>query len=560
MARSLRVSPQYIERTKLALLHCGISSQRALAADLKLALSTVSRFFTGKPVDYATFVDICDRLGLNWQECTTLEPPLPPASLSEAELPIASENGIAPVANIYDWGGAVDVSVFFGRESELATLQQWVMEDHCRLVAVLGMAGIGKTVLATQFAKQGQEHFDGVIWRSLRNPPPILELLGDLIRVLSGQPQREIPATIDQGITCLLSYLRQSRCLLILDSGESLLQSGDRQGRYRTEYEGYGQLLRIIGESTHKSCLVLTTSELPYSFATKQGATLPIRSLKLKGLSVADHQQILSTRGPFRGSIQAWANLVRHYAGNPLVLKIVAAFIDGYFAGNIAQYLEFMGPSPFIFDAIQDLLDRQMQRLSELEQEVMYWLAINDEPITWLKLQADFLTPITTGELLQVLASLQNRGLIEHNHNEFSQTPLVRQYMMNSLIQHVSDELLERSPDLCYRHALMPADVPDHVQERQSRCILKPVLNELKAGLGSPANIVSHLQQLLDQLQARSPQETRYAIDNCINLLKHLDVDVSGGRFFNLSTGQAAPQSMTLANHPKWQLARSDQL
>jgi len=41
-----------------------------------------------------------------------------------------------------------------------------------------------------------------------------------------------------------MEYLRSSRCLLVLDNGESILRSGERAGRYRSGYEGYGQLLR----------------------------------------------------------------------------------------------------------------------------------------------------------------------------------------------------------------------------------------------------------------------------------------------------------------------------
>lgn len=36
-----------------------------------------------------------------------------------------------------DWGEAIDVSVFYGRTTELTQLEQWVSNDNCRLVAIL---------------------------------------------------------------------------------------------------------------------------------------------------------------------------------------------------------------------------------------------------------------------------------------------------------------------------------------------------------------------------------------------------------------------------------------
>lgn len=72
MSRSLKLGREYLEKVKLAMLRNSFPSQRALALDLGLALSTVSRFCTGKPVDYSTFVDICDKLALEWQEIADL--------------------------------------------------------------------------------------------------------------------------------------------------------------------------------------------------------------------------------------------------------------------------------------------------------------------------------------------------------------------------------------------------------------------------------------------------------------------------------------------------------
>jgi hypothetical protein len=36
------------------------------------------------------------------------------------------------------------LSSFYGRTQELDTLTQWIVQDQCRLVAILGMGGIRK--------------------------------------------------------------------------------------------------------------------------------------------------------------------------------------------------------------------------------------------------------------------------------------------------------------------------------------------------------------------------------------------------------------------------------
>lgn len=77
MSRSLRVRSNCIKQAKLALQRNGFRSQRAFAEDLGLALSTISRFLTGKTVDYATFVEICGKLALDWQAIAELGDQVP---------------------------------------------------------------------------------------------------------------------------------------------------------------------------------------------------------------------------------------------------------------------------------------------------------------------------------------------------------------------------------------------------------------------------------------------------------------------------------------------------
>lgn len=67
MARSLRVDPQFIKKVKSALQRNRFPSQKAFSIEMGLARSTVASFLNGKPVDYLNFVEICDKLGLDWQ-------------------------------------------------------------------------------------------------------------------------------------------------------------------------------------------------------------------------------------------------------------------------------------------------------------------------------------------------------------------------------------------------------------------------------------------------------------------------------------------------------------
>ena len=71
-----------------------------------------------------------------------------------------------------DWGDALAVPSFYDREEELASLSQWVVQERCRVVSVLGLGGIGKSALVVSLMHQVAQRFEVVIWRSLRDAPP----------------------------------------------------------------------------------------------------------------------------------------------------------------------------------------------------------------------------------------------------------------------------------------------------------------------------------------------------------------------------------------------------
>jgi len=454
----------------------------------------------------------------------------PPESLEAVHTPDSGLPALAspPKATSYpylDWGEAPDVSLFYGRSEELATLMHWVtgktstesISQSCRLITILGMGGIGKTALtvklAQQLAGESPDEFDFIIWRSLRNPPALETLLADLVGVLSHQQDTE--PTLNR----LLFWLRQTRCLLILDNLETLFQGEEQFGRYRPGCEDYGELLRTVGETAHRSCLLITSREKPGQVSALEGMELPVRSLLLSG-SLEASLALIRAKGLF-GSQPQQQQLSQFYGHNPLALKIVATSIQELFDGDISAFLTH---NTGIFSSIHRLLEQQCERCTPTEKTVMYWLAINREWTSIAELAADIVPKISRASLLEALESLRWRSLLEKQAGAYTQQPVVMEYTTDKLIEQVCDELsLEPGIEftILKNFALLKAQSSDYIRETQVREIVQPILERLFNRYGSFANVEQQLNRALAQLRTKESLEANYAGGNLFNLLSY---------------------------------------
>jgi WD40 repeat protein/transcriptional regulator with XRE-family HTH domain len=419
-----------------------------------------------------------------------------------------------------DWGDALAVTSFYGREWELDLLSEWMVEERCRVVSVLGQGGIGKSALATQVMHRVAEHFEVVIWRSLHNVSSCEELLDSCLQVLAPQALRDASFSLESRQSLLVECLRSRRVLLVYDNLESFLEEGQDSGRMRPGYEGFAQVLRRIAETEHQSCWLLTSREKPSELVSLEGNRAPVRTLRLARLDADSCQQLLAEKG-VSGSAAEQTRLIEAYAGNPLALKIVARTIAELFDGQIVPFLE---QGEVVFGGVRVLLDEQYARLSSVERSVLLWLAILREPVNLQELLAVLGVPLPRTQVLEAVDGLRRRSLIERGQRQgsFTLQSVVMEYVTARLIAEVTGEIQQGRGSRLVEHGLELAPCKEYVRQTQQRLFVAPILAGLRSSYPLRTALEEQLLALLDELRERADDTQGYGPANLLALLREL--------------------------------------
>ncbi len=332
--------------------------------------------------------------------------------------------------NNYDLSEAPDLYSLCVREAlqsnrytEITTLKQWI-ENHTRIITILGLTGIGKSTLTVELIEQIKDKFDYIIWRNIDNYLSCESLQTNIIQFLS---QTDFPSQKPEKISNsqtinnqLIDYLRKYRCLLIFDNLQEIFASGKLAGTYLEEHENYGKFFQQIATSSHQGCLLFLSQEQPkITSGNNHCQTLKLDSLEksavaiLKGRNLTDEDKCL--------------DLINLYNGNPLWLNIIADAVEDLCDGNVAQFLSCKN---IYLGDLEPILEIIFQRLSELEKQVILWIANQETGVDISNTSPDF--PLSHSDFWKAIQSLKRRCLVTKQDKLFILLAVMKQYVISN--------------------------------------------------------------------------------------------------------------------------------
>jgi hypothetical protein len=327
-----------------------------------------------------------------------------------------SNNNSQSESIYHDLTLAPQIIDFYNRENELATISNWVFKQNTRLIAVLGLWGIGKTTLVKRFIDLNLEQFEVVIWKSLKFPKSLDLWLNDLLNTCQKEPKESTDNKIQQ----LLEVLSNHKCLIVLDDFQNLFAVGQMAGNYQPEYSSYQHFLKLIAEIQHQSHFILISQEKSAEMNYLNQENSPIQCLELSGFEAID---FLENKGLQDG--ERWLELIQLYEGNPFYLTDIAVLIKDVFDGKVNDFLA--ENSLVITKKMQSHLKQIFGRCSPLAQQIALELSKVDQPLSREELKNNL--DLSVSDLINGLQSLQQRYLIQREQNRFQLSSIFKEYV-----------------------------------------------------------------------------------------------------------------------------------
>jgi hypothetical protein len=339
------------------------------------------------------------------------------------------------------WTTAPHIENFIGRETEFKLLESWSQEPECNCIIISGMVGCGKTTLVTQFAQDVKDQFDYVIWFSLLQTPDLETLLINYLE-LTDENSDDLsnslkPTSLQLNFLLpeFIERLKQKKILLVIDDLQCILTNSRVNATYRQTFKEYGQFLRAIVSTSHRSLLIATSLILPTML--EYYSSSQVKFLNLDGFDFYTTKMFLNEQSDNLLNEQIVLNVSENLQNNPQLLKISSNYLRNFHTSspdntnNTEEILHDLS----LLEGIVSLLERELQYLSDLNQEIICWLAISGSPLSLKELNQNLEISQRRVELLQSIEILINRALVIKLDETYCLMPIMKIFLRRKLVK-----------------------------------------------------------------------------------------------------------------------------
>ncbi|MCB9444172.1 MAG: hypothetical protein H6669_08030, partial [Ardenticatenaceae bacterium] len=364
-------------------------------------------------------------------------------------------------------------TTFFGRETELQTLNAFIANPEARLITIVGPGGMGKTRLALETARQQLAAFDHGVWfaslAKLASPEEIVPATAQALQFsfYDGREPRQQ----------LLDFLRNKSLLLVMDNYEHLLDGAD-------------WVTDVL--QTAPQVKVLATSREPLRLVEEQ--LFPLSGLAFSREDVEEGdaavQLFLERARHLRPDMTLKANDVAHITticrqveGMPLGLELAATWADTLSLAEIAA--ELQGSLDLLESDLRNITDRHRslravfeaswERLWSGEQELFAQLSIFRGGFTRTAAKAICAPDVSQPAFHRLLAALTRKSFLKHDmeNGRYNIHELMRQFGAEKLAQNSNLETDLRDRHSAYFCQALDDKTNDLKGRRQRKAMLE---------------------------------------------------------------------------------------
>jgi GTPase SAR1 family protein len=357
------------------------------------------------------------------------------SALSPKEAKVQSSLNHLENQQIYHWTTAPDIKLFAGRTEELRTLELWSQDPDTRCIVASGMVGSGKTTLVTELAKRNKDKFDYVIWFSLLQTPTLNTLLHNYLKIIT-QTSNAQTDTKSLELSFLLSEfidcLKQKKILLILDDLHCIFDTNEANNCYKKEFEEYGRFLRSFISIDHQSLLITTSCIKPIML--EYYSENQVKMLDLQGFKPQTTETIINSHNSVLLEAEQLLLLSKSVQSNPQLLNIIKNHLED-FRDVLEKDIEQVLQDIILIDEIANLLEQELFYLSDLEKEIIYWLAVSCYPVSLEELSYNVEKSQYKLKFTKSIDSLVKRTLVINNNPTYSLMPIMKIYVRKKLVK-----------------------------------------------------------------------------------------------------------------------------